>query len=298
MDIPTNGQTFLHAVVSNYYTNADWELVCRVNGVVQKTVMINEGLTKGGWATVTFDLTPFAGKNILIELENKANDWHREYGFWASLTIDSSPPFPGRHLVEFDERGVPIHLFDLRHQPADVREVDLTWAKWDSARTDRDTPMRGRTPVFEWLNQDGVLRVGGRRFESGLFTHAESLYQFDLGGNWQTFRSGYGIQDGMVAHGASVAFVVRGDGKELFRSPVIRDNRLRRLEVDVTGVNILELIVEDGGDGVHADWGVWIEPTLERRTLPTPPVSPPASSTPVQSRELALRPRSTCTSQC
>jgi hypothetical protein len=36
------------------------------------------------------------------------------------------------------------------------------------------------------------------------------------------------------------------------------------LEVNVTEVKQLELIVEDAGDGVSADWGVWIEPTLER----------------------------------
>jgi len=156
------------------------------------------------------------------------------------------------------------HL-DLEAQPADVSEVDLTWARWISARTGSDTPMRGRTPVFPHLKQDGVLRIGGRSFESGLFTHATSSYQFRLGGNWKTFKSGYGIQDGMIEHGASVVFVVLGDGKELFRSPVIKDNQLRRLEVDVSGIQILELIVEDGGDSIYADWGHWIEPTLERK---------------------------------
>jgi len=73
-------------------------------------------------------------------------------------------------------------------------------------------------------------------------------------------------------------FVVRGDGKELFRSPVIRDHRLRRLEVDVSGVHILELIVEDGGDGGNSDWGLWIEPTLERGALPQVPVQPSRST--------------------
>jgi hypothetical protein len=36
------------------------------------------------------------------------------------------------------------------------------------------------------------------------------------------------------------------------------------LEVNVTDVKQLELIVEDAGDGPGADWGVWIEPMLER----------------------------------
>ena len=53
-------------------------------------------------------------------------------------------------------------------------------------------------------------------------------------------------------------------GKELFRSPPVRDRKLRTLDVDVSGVRALELIVEDGGDGTHSDWGVWIAPRLVR----------------------------------
>ena len=30
------------------------------------------------------------------------------------------------------------------------------------------------------------------------------------------------------------------------------------------GVTLLELLVEDAGDGASSDWGVWIEPQLER----------------------------------
>jgi hypothetical protein len=88
-DIPAGKKTVLRVVVSNY-PNADWELVCRVNGSVHRVVTINDALTKGGWADGVFDLTPFAGrKNVLIELENKANSWYHETGFWASLTIQS-----------------------------------------------------------------------------------------------------------------------------------------------------------------------------------------------------------------
>jgi hypothetical protein len=62
----------------------------------------------------------------------------------------------------------------------------------------------------------------------------------------------------------SVVFVVRGDGKELARSPLMNGPRLLRTKLDVTGIKQLELIVEDGGDGGNSDWGLWIEPTLER----------------------------------
>ena len=58
--------------------------------------------------------------------------------------------------------------------------------------------------------------------------------------------------------------MVRGDGKELFRSPVIKDHQSRQVDVDVSGVGVLELVTEDGNDGANADWGVWLEPRLER----------------------------------
>ena len=68
----------------------------------------------------------------------------------------------------------------------------------------------------------------------------------------------------MDRHDGSVVSMVRGDGKELIRSPVIKDRHSREVDVDVSGVGVLELVTEDGNDGANADWGVWIEPRLER----------------------------------
>ena len=88
-DIPTGKKTVLRVSVSNH-PNYDWELVIRINGSPQKTVVVDEALTKGRWAEVIFDLTPFAGsKNLQIELENKANDWAFEAGYWSEIEIKS-----------------------------------------------------------------------------------------------------------------------------------------------------------------------------------------------------------------
>ena len=147
-------------------------------------------------------------------------------------------------------------LIDLQAQPADVTKVDLTWAKWASASTGWGPAQRGSVP------EDGFLSVGGKFSMSGFYAHAVATYRFDLGKHWKTFKSGYGIQDG--DHPGSVVFVVRGDDKELFRSALISDKQLHQLEVPVTGVQRLELIVEDGGNGKGSDWCVWVEPILER----------------------------------
>ena len=106
-----------------------------------------------------------------------------------------------------------------------------------------------------------LLEVGGTFFASGLYAHAPASHAYRLNGKWKTFSTKYGLQDG---HGGSVVFVIKGDGKELFRSEVTRDHTVREQQVPVSGVQQLELIVEDAGDGPNSDWGVWLEPRLQR----------------------------------
>ena len=204
------------------------------------------------------DLSQFDKSLPFEEIKNAflANDRDRLDAILAEVTAKYPNSAVQKRAKQFSDlaKGTFTEI-DLLTQPADVKTVDLTWGKFANARTGWGAPQRGSVP------EDGYLTVGGTFFMSGLYGHAVSLYKFNLGGQWKTFKSGYGIQDD---HGGSVIFVVRGDGKELFRSERITDHRLRRLEVNVGDVKDIELIIEDGGDGVSNDWGVWIEPTAER----------------------------------
>jgi len=120
-------------------------------------------------------------------------------------------------------------------------------------------------PLRDQVRTEGAgtcfLQVGGVFSPSGLYSHAPSRYELLLGRNWTSLSTSYGLQDG---HDGSVVFVIRGDGRELFRSPTIRGHRLREVAVDVSDVDVLELLVENAGDGYAADWGVWIQPELLR----------------------------------
>ncbi len=73
---------------------------------------------------------------------------------------------------------------------------------------------------------------------------------------------GLGGGDGSQEKG-SVVFVVKGDGRELYRSPQMSEG-MAPIEVDVplSGMKTLEMIVEDAGDGSSGDHAVWIEPTI------------------------------------
>lgn len=153
---------------------------------------------------------------------------------------------PGRPLAE-----LPAHDGWTCISGAEFRTAQVGWG-----RPLRDE-VRGERPG------ECFLQVGGRLFERGMYAHAPARHELDLDGDWCRFRSSYGLQDG---HDGSVIFVLRGDGRELFRSPLVRDHEVRHLEVDVSGVKVLELCVEDGGDGATNDWAVWLTPELQQAT--------------------------------
>ena len=71
-----------------------------------------------------------------------------------------------------------------------------------------------------------------------------------------------GLPDGH--DGGSCAFVVKADGKELWRSPKTEPGTLRSFKVSVDGAANLERLVEDAGDGIGSDWGCWFAPQVTR----------------------------------
>jgi Txe/YoeB family toxin of Txe-Axe toxin-antitoxin module len=138
----------------------------------------------------------------------------------------------------------------------DVREVPLATIKWESAAVGWEQPACNYVS-----GADMPLESGERFHETGIYAHADSRYVYRLGGKWKKFISGYGLQN---LHEGSVVFVVKCDGQEKFRSDLVRGWKEGQVEVDLTGVDTLELIVEDGGDGKWADCGIWFSPQLAR----------------------------------
>ena len=103
------------------------------------------------------------------------------------------------------------------------------------------------------------LTIGGQKFERGFGTHAVSTLRVNLASGAQKFSASVGVDDEVNSNAASsVEFIVRGDGKALWRSGVMRaSNAAKDCEVDLTGVKALVLEVSDAGDGIeydHADW--------------------------------------------
>ena len=68
--------------------------------------------------------------------------------------------------------------------------------------------------------------------------------------------------DDESACGDGAFFVVKGDGRELFRSNKMYSTQKQALDIDVSGVQNLQLVLEQGGnkDCDHGDWAnVWLE---------------------------------------
>lgn len=143
--------------------------------------------------------------------------------------------------------------------PAATRSAFLSDLAWTGAAVGYGQPLRNRA-MTEDAGDFPLLRTEEQIYEKGIFAHAPSRLTFDLGGKWKSFSALAGLQRG----GSSVVFVVRGDGRELFRSPLLQGEETREIRVNVAGVKTLELVCEDGGDGSGSDWSVWFNPQLAR----------------------------------
>jgi hypothetical protein len=120
-------------------------------------------------------------------------------------------------------------------------------------------------PTYNRLPNDGgnspLLAAGGKYYARGIYAHAPAKHVYELGGKWKSLSGFVGAPEGKDP---SVVFVIVADGTELGRTPTIHAGEVRPFAADVTGVQKLELRVEDGGNGNGSDWGVWLDPQLTR----------------------------------
>lgn len=82
VEVKKDKKTTLKLCVTNHL-NYDWILKIRVNGSVQFEKIISGN----AWQDLEFDLTPFAGNSIQMELENMPNGWSYEAGYWSRIEI-------------------------------------------------------------------------------------------------------------------------------------------------------------------------------------------------------------------
>ncbi|HWI58399.1 MAG TPA: NPCBM/NEW2 domain-containing protein, partial [Bacillota bacterium] len=145
--------------------------------------------------------------------------------------------------------------------PASVTEFFLGDARAQVAQVGWLKPTFNRVPLNN--NQVSPLLDSGKLYATGIYAHAPARHVYDLGGKWKRLRGEAGLHTAHQPYG-SVAFVIKTDGKEAFRSPVVRGDHHASYDVDLHEVKTLELVVEIADRGNANDWGLWLDPKLER----------------------------------
>ncbi|MBM3497735.1 MAG: hypothetical protein FJX74_03605 [Armatimonadetes bacterium] len=112
------------------------------------------------------------------------------------------------------------------------------------------------------------LRIGERTFERGLGTHARSHIRVYSPEPLARFAAWVGVDHNERTHGGagSVVFRVAAGEAEVYRSRLLRGGEApERVEVDLGGAHVVNLLVDDGGDGPPCDHADWAEAVIETR---------------------------------
>ncbi|MFD2415076.1 beta-galactosidase [Amycolatopsis pigmentata] len=106
------------------------------------------------------------------------------------------------------------------------------------------------------------MTIGGVSYAKGLGVHANGDVQVYLAGKCTRLTASAGV-DGEVGNAGSVAFAVAADGITRVTTPVVRGGQAAvPIDVDLTGAQVVDLMVTDGGDGNGNDHADWAMPTL------------------------------------
>lgn len=141
----------------------------------------------------------------------------------------------------------------------EVRSPLVTWladAKFKS-QTVKSSLGVDWTPRANLNVVGGPIVLNGRTYQRGLGVHGTTSVSYELDGKQSRLQATIGIDDSMGRRG-SVIFRVLGDGRELFKSDLLRGGvKPVDISVDISGVKLLELSTDaaEGLDlGDHANW--------------------------------------------
>ncbi|MFE2480763.1 NPCBM/NEW2 domain-containing protein [Streptomyces sp. NPDC059389] len=170
------------------------------------------------------------------------------------LTVDGTAQSP-TGLLRY---SVPERVSTVPAAPvADAYLSDLAWVSaangWGPVERDRSNGRNGAG--------DGTpISFGGAAYTKGLGVHAPSETVYHLGGAADRFTALVGIDDFSTKQSAAGATKasVRGDGRVLFTTGTLTGaGGPVQVDVDVPGVRLLHLVVEDANANSAFDHTSW-----------------------------------------
>jgi len=248
--------------------NAELRIVsCHVNGA---TSARSRGPQPKFGYSVTPDGTPdvsgiqqrFALEAFLRGLKSSGDTWSAslEEAAYKQLAA-AAPDGPDGETLRIARR-IQAHLQrQPRHRSTTPNGIKAPSVSLADTKPDVAKVGWGR-PAYNILPNDSLLlEAGGRIFETGIYAHAPATHIYTLAGRWKRLQGSCGIASSSFG---SAVFIIRGDGKQLWKSRPIKAGSLREFNLDVTGVKSLELVTEDAGDSNRGDWALWLNPMLSR----------------------------------
>jgi hypothetical protein len=116
----------------------------------------------------------------------------------------------------------------------------------------------GRANGGEKPDDGGPMTLGGIEYEHGLGVHAPSHVQLRPGGDCTRFRAQIGVDAEAARHAiGTVRFQVIVDGEPVFDEPATWDGAPSSVDLEVTGAEVIDLVVTDSDDGNDGDSAVW-----------------------------------------
>lgn len=111
------------------------------------------------------------------------------------------------------------------------------------------------------------ITAAGVKYPNSFGMHSNATLSYPVKGAFSRLTGHAGLPDYVSGTAASVTFVVEGDGRALWESPIIRVGEpVIDLNVDISGVDTLILKIQDAGDGTSHDHGFWADLKFERST--------------------------------
>jgi alpha-galactosidase len=139
------------------------------------------------------------------------------------------------------------------------------------------------------------LKIGGRVYEHGIGTHAESYFRLGLNGKGKQFHALVGIDDDAGSFwGTGIQFWVEGDGRILAKSrPIRRRQQPQSLDADLTGVQTVTLVAAASGFGVQGDHADWIDAQITMESGTPKPLALPIEPAEILTPKPSVKPRFT-----
>ncbi len=105
--------------------------------------------------------------------------------------------------------------------------------------------------------QEKDLRIGKETYARGVGSHAPGVFYVELDGKAERFQSVVGV-DAETGDQGTINVVLYGDGKELFRSGILKGQGApETIDLNLAGVRLLAVTMKTGGDDRnfdHVDW--------------------------------------------